>query len=156
VTVIVAGNHVTVQNIVATPLGGGGGGDNYYIVSGTVRDNKGAALEWTMVSLTGISLSKDDFGYANESGRYEINYLKNGTYLLTPSYADYTFTPATMTVTVNGANVTGIDFVATPVGSSNKTGHVTGKLTNGDQLIVATLSGEGGTFTADTGYAGSF
>lgn len=157
VTVTVSDADVNVEDIIATPLGSGGnGGNDYYVISGTVLDNQGKPLEWTMVELKGVSLSKDDFGYANSEGKYEINYLKNGTYLLTPSYADYTFTPESATITINGSDITDVNFVATPVSSSGQNGQVIGKLTNGDQLITATLTGTGGTFTADTGYAGSF
>jgi len=156
INVIVSGDDIKANNIIGTPLGGGGGGTQYYVVSGTVLDNNGVPLEWTMVELKGTTVSKEDFGYTDSKGTYEINFLKNGTYALTPSFADYTFKPESLTVTINGTNVTGANFVATPVKPTGQTGTVTGKLVNGDQSITATLKGDGGTFTDETGYGGSF
>src|SRR6185436_333872 len=47
---------------------------------------------------------------ADSSGNYIFPALPNGTYALIVNKAGYTFTPATQFVTVNGANVTGINF----------------------------------------------
>jgi PKD domain/Gametolysin peptidase M11 len=49
------------------------------------------------------------------SGAYTIGGVPNGTYTLTPSRAGYTFSPASLSVTVNGANLTGRNFTATPL-----------------------------------------
>jgi len=38
--------------------------------------------------------------------------LANGAYIVTPTNAGYTFTPASQNVTVNSVNVTGINFSA--------------------------------------------
>ena len=50
---------------------------------------------------------------ADGAGNYTITGLPNATYTITPSLAGYTFTPVSRQVTVNGANVTGVNFTAT-------------------------------------------
>jgi len=49
------------------------------------------------------------------SGSYTFSGLANGAYVVTPSKSGYTFSPASASVTVNGASVSGINFVATAV-----------------------------------------
>jgi hypothetical protein len=51
----------------------------------------------------------------NASGAYTIAGVPNGTYTLTPSRSGFTFSPATLAVTVNGANLSGRNFTAAPV-----------------------------------------
>src|ERR1700738_4724170 len=52
---------------------------------------------------------------ANSSGNYTFSGLANGTYAVTPSRTGYTFSPVAQSVTLNGANVTGLNFTATAV-----------------------------------------
>jgi hypothetical protein len=47
---------------------------------------------------------------ANSSGNYTFSGLANGTYTITPSHAGYTFNPTSLSTTVNGADVTGMNF----------------------------------------------
>jgi hypothetical protein len=49
------------------------------------------------------------------NGAYTIAGVPNGTYTLTPSRQGYTFVPATLQATVNGANLSGRNFTATAV-----------------------------------------
>src|SRR6266481_6654616 len=49
----------------------------------------------------------------NSSGNFTFTGLSNGTYALTPSHTGYTFSPTSQSATVNGANVTGLNFTAT-------------------------------------------
>jgi IPT/TIG domain-containing protein len=46
------------------------------------------------------------------NGNYTFSNLKNGNYSVTPTELGFRFTPASRAVTVNGANVTGINFIA--------------------------------------------
>jgi fibronectin type 3 domain-containing protein len=46
-------------------------------------------------------------------GAYAFTGLPNGAYTVTPNAASFTFTPASQSVTLNGVNQTGINFVAT-------------------------------------------
>jgi hypothetical protein len=50
---------------------------------------------------------------ANSSGAYTFTGFGNGSYTVTPTKAGYTFSPVSQTATINGANVTALDFSAT-------------------------------------------
>jgi Divergent InlB B-repeat domain/WD40-like Beta Propeller Repeat len=52
---------------------------------------------------------------ADISGNYTFSGLANGSYTVTPSNAGYTFSPASQSVPVNGANISGINFTGTTV-----------------------------------------
>jgi hypothetical protein len=52
---------------------------------------------------------------ADANGNYSFAGLANGTYTVTPAKPGFRFTPDNQTVTVNGANATGVNFTATPV-----------------------------------------
>jgi hypothetical protein len=49
----------------------------------------------------------------DSAGNFSFSGLANGTYTVTPSNLGYSFTPASQNATVNGANVTGINFTGT-------------------------------------------
>jgi len=53
--------------------------------------------------------------------------VPNGTYTLTPSLSGYSFSPANLSVTVNGANLTGKNFAVQYIGT---TGKITGTIYN--------------------------
>jgi hypothetical protein len=55
---------------------------------------------------------------ADDAGNFRFTGMPNGTYAVAPSKAGYTFSPSSRSVTISGASVTGIDFIATPVGTS--------------------------------------
>ena len=46
------------------------------------------------------------------NGNYSFAGIANGSYIVTPSKTGFTFTPATQSITINGANATAIDFTA--------------------------------------------
>jgi len=73
-------------------------------ISGTVT---GATA--VTVNLTGAANASTT---TEASGNYSFGSLANGSYTLTPSKADYTFSLASIAVTVNGGNVTGQNFVS--------------------------------------------
>jgi hypothetical protein len=50
---------------------------------------------------------------SDASNNYTLTGLANGTYTVTPSKSGCTFSPASTSVSVSGANVTGINFTAT-------------------------------------------
>src|SRR5262249_43786689 len=45
---------------------------------------------------------------ADASGNYSFTGLANGTYTVAPAKSGYTFSPASQTVTINGANATAV------------------------------------------------
>ena len=90
-----------------------GGGENpppppdTYSVSGTITNSAGTGISGVTVSNGTVSAT------TSSSGAYTLTGLANATYTLTPSLSGYTFSPASRSVTVNGANVTGINFTGT-------------------------------------------
>jgi len=85
-----------------------------YSISGTIKDTSGQPMPGVAV------LINDDSGFSstvstNSNGYYSEAGLKNGdTYIVWPTETNYTFTGTSGNVfpTVNGADVTGIDFTA--------------------------------------------
>jgi len=49
---------------------------------------------------------------ADNVGNYTFSGLPNGTYTVIPSHPGYAFTPSSQSTTVNGSNVTGMNFAA--------------------------------------------
>jgi serine protease len=84
-----------------------------YSVSGTIATSAGTGIAGVTVSTGGATAT------TNSSGAYTLSGLSNGTYTLTPSLSGYTFSPASRSVTVNSANVTGQDFTGTGTGGGN-------------------------------------
>jgi len=76
-------------------------------ISGTISPNSGGA--GATVALSGASSAATA---ADANGNYSFTGLANGSYKVTPSKTGYTFTPANQSVTVNGANQSGINFTA--------------------------------------------
>ncbi len=78
------------------------------------------------------------------SGNYTLPGISNGSVCtVTPSKTAYAFTPASRTVTINGANVTGQDF--TGLFSGTPTYSLSGRVTaGGSPLPNVTITGSGG------------
>ena len=75
-----------------------------YSISGSITNSAGTGISGVTVSNGTVSAT------TNSSGAYTLTGLANATYTLTPSLSGYTFSPASRSVTVNGNNVTGVDF----------------------------------------------
>ncbi len=69
----------------------------------------------------------------------------NGTYTVTPGTAGFTVSPASQPVTVNGANVTGVNFTATA-----QAFNITGTISGGAGVTVTLSGGASATTTADS------
>src|SRR5262249_30951893 len=84
-----------------------GGNSSTFTISGAVS---GAIADGVLITLSGsITGTTTTAG----GGLYSFSSLTNGNYTLTPSKAGYSFTPASIAVTVNGGNITGQNFPAT-------------------------------------------
>jgi hypothetical protein len=81
-----------------------------FSISGTISPAAGG--NGATVALSGAANATTT---ANSSGNYTFTGLANGTYTLTPRLTGYTFTPASQSTTVNGANITALDFTAVQV-----------------------------------------
>jgi fibronectin type 3 domain-containing protein len=88
----------------ATPQGG-----QSFSISGTISPAAGGS--GTTVALSGATSATTT---TDSAGNYTFTGLANGTYVVTPSHTGYTFTPSAQSVTVNGANVTAVNFSAVP------------------------------------------
>jgi subtilisin family serine protease len=81
-----------------------------YRLSGRVT-NAGTAMEGVTMTLTGVA---GKTAITDSNGDYLFSGLINGTYTITPVLAGYTFTPASRDVTVNNADIAGLDFAVVP------------------------------------------
>ncbi len=106
--VTVSGANVTGVNITATVQVG-----QTFTISGTISPTAGGS--GVAVALSGAASATTT---SNSSGAYTFTGLANGAYIVTPSNARFTFTPANQSVSVNGANVSGLNFTATTQASS--------------------------------------
>ena len=87
---------------------------------------------------------------ADSSGNYSFGSLAGGSYTITASKSGVSFTPPSQQVTVNGAQVTGVNFTASTV--SPTTYSISGTITaatNGSGATV-TLSGASSATTANS------
>jgi hypothetical protein len=119
-----------------------------FTVSGAISPSTGG--NGATLTLSGVSTAS---ATADSSGNYTFTGLANGTYVVTPSHAGYAYTPATQAVTVNGANVTGVNFTAT----SQQTFSISGTIspTTGGAGATVTLSGPAAA-TSTSSSAGSY
>ncbi|MBX3712527.1 MAG: proprotein convertase P-domain-containing protein [Lysobacter sp.] len=146
-------NWLDAGNTGATTLDGIGGSTTpTYTVSGAITTSAGAGISGVTVSAGSATAT------TNSSGAYTLSGLSNGSYTLTPSLSGYTFSPASRSVTVNGANVTGQDFAGTGSGGGNtltKGVPVTGLAANTGESLFFTMAVPAGasnlTFTMSGG-----
>ncbi len=106
-----------------------------------------AVSDWA-IQLIALTPAGSQTVTADASGNYAFNGVTNGVYTVTPTKSASSFTPANQSVTVNGANASGVNFTIT------STGTITGTVTNssGTAITGATVSYSGGsTSTAGNG-----
>ena len=103
-TVSVSGANATVPNFTAT------GTQSTWVISGAITNGAGAT-----VTLSGAANASTT---ANASGVYSFPPEPNGSYTVTPSETGFTFTPANQAVTINGANVSNVNFTASASGQA--------------------------------------
>ncbi len=99
VTVSVANANVTGINFTGTLAN-----VPTYSISGAVS---GGIQSGVLISLSPGNAS----AVTNAFGNYAFSGLPNGTYTVTPSLVGHTFVPVSISVSVNGANVGGVNFV---------------------------------------------
>jgi Bacterial Ig domain/Lysyl oxidase len=95
------GASVSIPAFSATPT---------WTISGTI--SPASAGSGTVLTLAGTASSTTS---PDGSGNYSFPGLANGSYTVTPSNTGFTFTPPNRSVTINGANVPGINFTAQAV-----------------------------------------
>ena len=88
-----------------------------FSISGTVTCN-GNPFPGVTMTLSGGANGSSVTTQTDDSGAYAFSDLADGTYTVTPSYPDRTFTPESRQVTISGASATGIDFAKTPASAT--------------------------------------
>ena len=84
--------------------GGSGGEDDAFTISGTVTLNE-AGFEGATITLTGDAA---ETATTDSSGNYSFTDLSEGDYLVAPTLAGQSFSPAEFSVTLIGADATGV------------------------------------------------
>ena len=79
-----------------------------YSLSGTISPASVGSGVTVTLSGSGAGVTS-----ADANGNFSFTSLNNGTYTITPSSTMATFSPTSQSVTINGANVTGVSFTAT-------------------------------------------
>jgi Carboxypeptidase regulatory-like domain len=110
------------------------GGTGTFGISGTISPatlGNGATLTLSGVTTANVT--------ADSSGNYAFSGLPNGGYVVAPSRTGYSFAPGTQSVTINGADVTGVNFTA----SAHPTFSISGTISpiSGGAGATVTLSG---------------
>src|SRR5260370_28441531 len=98
----VNGANVTGMNFTATA-------NPTFSISGTISPIAGGS--GATVILSGAASANTT---PNSSGNYTFIGVANRTYTVTPSNVGDTFTPVNQSVTINGANVSTVNFTTTP------------------------------------------
>ena len=108
-------------------------------VSGTVTGNV------TLILTGGTDVITDT---TDSTGAYTITCVANGTYTLYATIAGNVFSPASKSVTVNGANLTGYDFISSAAGAQTFSGANT---ISANATYSSITIASGATLTATTG-----
>lgn len=115
-----------------------------YSATGTITPSTGG--NGATIALSGAASATTT---GDSSGNYSFTGLANGTYTVTPSHAGYTFSPTSQVATVNGANVTGLNFTATA--QVGPTFSISGTITPSSGGSGATITLSGATSATSTG-----
>jgi hypothetical protein len=109
-----------------------------YSISGTITPSSGGS--GATITLSGATSATT---ISDSSGNYSFTGLANGTYAVTPSNRGFVYSPTSQNATVNGANITGVNFTATPqqVHSVALTWNASTSTVSGYNIYRSTLSG---------------
>jgi hypothetical protein len=125
-SVTVSGADVTVRNFTA----------NVYDIAGKVLTASGKPVANVTMTLGGAA---SGVAVTNEKGKYAFRQLANGIYTVRPALTGYTFTSVSKTITVNGSDKTGKNFVAVTHSISGYVRNPSGAPMAG---VTMTLSGD--------------
>ena len=134
------GDRYNLAMVEVLPASAGGG--STFSISGTISPQ--ASGSDALVTLSGAANATVN---ADASGNYNFSGLANGSYIVTPSKAGFTFSPASQPANVNGASVSGINFTGTA-----QTWSISGTIspsTSGSGATVVLSGASSATVTAD-------
>jgi len=115
-----------------------------FSISGTLSPAAGG--NGATVTLSGTASATST---ANSLGNYTFTGVANGNFAVTPSHGGYTFSPTTQAVSVNGANVAGLNFTATAKPTFSITGTIS-PITGGSGATVVLGGAAGATTVSDS------
>jgi len=119
-----------------------------YTISGRVLKKSG----WNYLPLVGVTVTlsgaSNKVTVSDSIGNYSFTGLSKATYTVTPSLEGYVFSPSSMTITINGSDVTDKNFIGTYVGTP--TYSISGKVTSGGNPLVGVMMSLSGTRSAQT------
>jgi hypothetical protein len=101
--VIVNGADVTGVNFAAAAQ------SQTFSISGMITPTTGGA--GATITLSGAAANST---MTDGAGNFSLAGLSNGAYIVTPSNTGFAFSPVSQSVTISGANVTGVSFTAAP------------------------------------------
>ncbi len=155
-SITIAGTSATGLNFTATPT--------TFAISGTVALN-GTGTPAAVVTISGgmfygTSTPKPQ-RTTDASGNYSFANLKDGTYTLTATYLSQLVTPANQSVTISGADKTGVNFAVTTYSISGMVAAGTTSLPNTTMILsgassMAAASGANGVYTFGSLLNGSY
>lgn len=132
---------VVILNLLITACGG-----QQHSISGQVSSS-GVGLSGVTMMLSGKSSARIT---TDASGNYSFSNLANGSYTITPSKTGFSFNPTSSAQTINDADITTVNFSATPVSTFSIFGIVTSGY-SGLSDVTMMLSGAGSAMaTTDT------
>ncbi|HVJ09778.1 MAG TPA: N,N-dimethylformamidase beta subunit family domain-containing protein [Acidisarcina sp.] len=108
-----------------------------YTISGAISTSTAGSGTTLTLAPTG-STGSSQTTIADSTGSYSFAGVVNGTYSITPSKTGFTFSPASQSITVNGANISGINFAAQAIVTSNI--RFIQKNVNGNEATAASIS----------------
>jgi len=108
-------------------------------VSGTISPNTIGA--GSLVTLSGTSSASTT---ADASGNFSFSSLISGPYTVTPSKSGVLFSPPNQALTVNGANVSGVNFIATTAPTYSISGTITPAASASGASVAIIPVGESG------------
>ncbi|MGZ4993177.1 MAG: beta strand repeat-containing protein [Methylobacter sp.] len=138
------GDRYNLSIVEILPLVSSGG--TTYSISGAITSSANGAGATVALQQNGTSIATV---IADSSGNYSFANLANGSYTVIPSKAGYTFSPQSLPVTINGANVSGINFTATPASVWSISGTIS-PLPGGSGTLLTLSGASNSTVTADS------
>jgi Bacterial Ig domain/Lysyl oxidase len=131
----VNGTNASIPNIAASPT---------FSISGSI--NPSTAGSGTVMGLSGTASATTNV----VSGSYSFAGLLNGSYTVTPTNTADTFTPPSQSVTVNGNNISGVNFSAQTAPPTSLLPDLSDIIPIGKISVVQTSSGKQFQYTHDT------
>ncbi len=114
----------------------------YHTLTGKVTYN-GAGVPGVVITIIGTGYGS---ALTDLNGNYSFSNIVNGSYNLSAALDGYIFNPSSLSVVVNGADISGLDFI------SNRPGTINGNVTYPSGTIIGGISYPPGTIIGGITY----